>query len=134
MRPLSDFFSRARPQAIQTGFGRDEFPAEFLEPCGMGEIAGAQHRNPLSARPEGQMLQVALAAGGQGVFRVHVQVGVEHGAYYNGVAQAQEPAPPAYNLQSLNTFSLDGGVRMAGFESTTKRAPRHLYALVWAVS
>ena len=62
----------------QSRLGWGEFFANFRKPCGMGEIAAAYNRDAFPAGPQCQVLQIAVAAGGQGIFRMHVQVGVEH--------------------------------------------------------
>ncbi len=66
------------PQTIQAGFSGNQLILNFLEPAGMSEIAGGQQPDAFAPRPEGQVFQVAVAAGGPREFRMHVQVGIEH--------------------------------------------------------
>src|SRR5437763_6234602 len=67
-------------QPEQPGLGRHELLADLLEPGGMGEVAGPDDGDPLPARPQGEMLQIRVPAGGPGVLRVDVEIGVEaHG-------------------------------------------------------
>ena len=69
-------------QPEQPRLRRHELLLQFGPPRRMGEVAGADHPDAFLARPDGQVLQVAVAAGGAGEPGVDVQVRVEgHGGY-----------------------------------------------------
>jgi len=55
--------------------------SDLGKPAGVGKVAGAQEPNALAHRPAGQVLQVAVAAGGAGELGMDVKIGVEpHGS------------------------------------------------------
>ncbi len=67
-----------RAQAEEPRLGGDELGADLLEPGGMGEIAGPDHRDPLAPRPQRQVLEIGVAAGRPRVAGMDVEIGVEH--------------------------------------------------------
>ena len=68
-------------QAEEPGLRGDELLLQLSPPGRMGEVARADDADALLARPDGQVLQVAVPAGGAGESRVDVQIRVEgHGA------------------------------------------------------
>ena len=68
-------------QTEEPGFRGNELLLQLGAPGRMGEVARADDADALLARPDGQVLQVAVPAGGAGESRVDVQVRVEgHGA------------------------------------------------------
>ena len=71
---LSSFGGSDREEA---GFGGHQLVADLGEPGGVGEVAGRHHRQALAAGPQGEVLEVAVAAGGAGVLGVDVEIGVE---------------------------------------------------------
>ena len=69
-----------RAQAEQPGLGRDELLLQLGRPGRVAEVAGADDADALARRPPGQVLEIEVPAGRAGIFRMHVQVGVEaHG-------------------------------------------------------
>ena len=64
-------------QAVEAGLGGNELLLELGAPGGMGEVAGSDEADALAARPGGQVLEIEVAAGRTGVFRMDVQVRVE---------------------------------------------------------
>jgi len=65
---------------VEAGFGGFEAGGEFFEPRGMREVAGADNTHAFAFGPMGEAVEVALAAGGAGVFGMDVEVGeVTHG-------------------------------------------------------
>jgi len=76
--PLVDLALGLVREPKQPRLGGQELRLDLLEPAGVGEVARGHHGDPLLRRPQGQMLQVAVAAGRPRELRVDVQVGVEH--------------------------------------------------------
>src|SRR5580692_11465601 len=74
LQPLLGFL--AEPE--QARFGRDQRLAQLFRPARVREVTRSDDRYPLTARPPGQMLEIAVPAAGAGEPRVDVQVGVEH--------------------------------------------------------
>ena len=84
-QPPFDLALDLRPQAEEPGLGGYQLVAELVEPGGVGEVAGRHHRQTLAPGPQGEVLEVAVAAGGAGVLGVDVEVGVER---HGGVRRA----------------------------------------------
>src|SRR5581483_5970434 len=64
-------------QTKQAGLGGNELLFNFRAPCGMDEIAGADHGNTLSARPPSKMLKIEVAARCARMFGMDMQVSVK---------------------------------------------------------
>src|SRR5215469_8293902 len=74
--PQPRFGVLAEPE--QPRLGGDQLLPQFLRPARMRKVARADDRDPLTKRPPGEMLEVAVPAAGAGEPGVDVQVGVEH--------------------------------------------------------
>ena len=76
-KPLLDGPLQIRPQAEQPRLRGHELFLQLGPPRRMGEVAGGDDADALLARPDGQMLEIAVPAGRAGVLGVDVQIGVE---------------------------------------------------------
>jgi hypothetical protein len=76
-QPLVDGSRDVVAQAEQAGLGRHQRLLQLSEPDRMGEVAGADDRDALLARPIGEVFEVAVLARGTRVFRMDVEIGVK---------------------------------------------------------
>ena len=76
-KPLLDGPFQIGPQAEQPRLRGHELLLQLGPPRRMGEVARGDDADALLAGPDGQMLKVAVPAGGPGVLGMDVQIGVE---------------------------------------------------------
>src|SRR5206468_12474529 len=75
---------------------------ELPEPGRMGEVPGAEHRDPLAPRPERQLAEVGVAAGRPRVLGVQVQIGIErHGPSFPAKAVREAWTPTAIRADAV---------------------------------
>ena len=114
--------SRRRPARCparrrnRPGLGRDELLLQLGRPGRMAEVAGADDADALARRPPGEVLEIEVAAGRAGIFRVHVQVGVEAHRFANpcrptiGAARSARPIRRPQSLWKERSYGLTAGV------------------------
>ncbi len=62
----------------------------------MDAVAGADDGDSLPRRPEGEMFEVEIAAGGTGIFGMDVEIGVEGGRFGWLMRIAVDPREPPF--------------------------------------
>ena len=64
------------PQPEQAGLCRHQGVPKVLPPGGVGKVTGSHEADPLAPRPPSQMRQIAVAATGPAVLRMHMEIRV----------------------------------------------------------
>ena len=102
-QPRHLFLDPAR-QAEEAGLGGHELLAKLRTPGGMREIAGGDEIDALHPRGGGEMLEIEVAAGRAGIFRMDVKIGGE----------AHRGQPPPTEAAGLGGGMMIGRMRSPG--------------------
>src|SRR5690606_12922734 len=76
-QPRSDFGLDVRAQAVQPRLGRDQLLLQLGKPGRMHAVAGGDNGKALAGTPEGEVLEIEIAAGGARVSGMDMQVCVK---------------------------------------------------------
>ncbi len=72
---LLDSAGQVGLQFKQALFGGGQLVAHFLQPAGVGNIAGADHLHAFELRPAAELLKIEIFAGGARIVGMNMQIG-----------------------------------------------------------